>query len=65
MYDPALDTRVTAGVFERAQLNPGDLVIGPALIVETQTTTVLGSHHRCVVQPDESLRISRAGRGEP
>ena len=65
MYDAALDTRVTAGVFERAQLNPGDLVIGPALIVETQTTTVLGCHHRCVVQPDESLRISRAGRGSP
>ncbi|MDE0066451.1 MAG: hydantoinase/oxoprolinase family protein, partial [Acidimicrobiaceae bacterium] len=65
MYDPALDQRVTAEVFERTQLNPGDLVTGPAVIVETQTTTVLGSHHQCVVQPDESLRISRAGRGEP
>ncbi|MCY3850438.1 MAG: hydantoinase/oxoprolinase family protein [Acidimicrobiaceae bacterium] len=61
MYDPVLDKRVTAGVFERTRLNPGDLVIGPAVIVETQTTTVLGSHHRCVVQPDESLRISRTG----
>ena len=70
MYDPALDKRVTAGVFERTQLNPGDLVVGPALIVESQTTTVLGSHHHCVVQPDESLRISRAmstarATGEP
>ena len=60
MYDPALDERVAAGVFERSQLTPGDLVEGPALIVESQTTTVLGSHHRCVVQPDDSLRISRA-----
>ena len=64
MYDPSLGEVVTAGVFERTQLNPGDLVAGPALIVESQTTTVLGSHHRCVVQPDESLCISRAG-GEP
>ncbi len=65
MYDPGIDERVTAGVFERTQLNPGDLVIGPAVIVETQTTTVLGSHHQCVVQPDESLRISRTERGSP
>ena len=60
MYDPALDERVAAGVHQRSQLTPGDLVEGPALIVEPQTTTVLGSHHRCVVQPDGSLRISRA-----
>ena len=64
MYDPALDARVPAGVFQRSELAPGDLLAGPALIVESQTTTVLGSHHRCVVQADDSLRITRAG-GEP
>ena len=64
MYDPALGERVPAGVYQRSKLNTGDLVAGPALIVESQTTTVLGSGHRCVVQPDDSLRISRAG-GEP
>ena len=61
LYDPALDERVRAGVYQRAQLSSGDLVMGPALIVEPQTTTVLGAHHRCVVQSDDSLRISRAG----
>ena len=61
MYDSALDERVRAGVYERSHLTAGDLVVGPALIVETQTTTVLGSHHRCVVQSDDSLCISRAG----
>ena len=61
MYDPALDARVPAGVFQRSELAAGDLVAGPALIVEPQTTTVLGSHHRCVVQPDDSLRITRPG----
>lgn len=62
MYDPALGGRVSAGVFQRAQLAPGDLVNGPALVVEPQTTTVIGSNHRCIMQADQSLCITRTDR---
>ena len=59
MYDSSSGQRLSASVVERAELTPGDGVQGPALIVEAQTTTILGSHHRCVTQDDGSLLITR------
>ena len=60
MYDPAVGGRVEAAIIERDSLKAGDRVCGPAVIVESQTTTVLGSHHEAVVQVDATLLISRA-----
>jgi len=62
MYDPAVGTSgatVETTIVERADLAPGTAVMGPALIIEPQTTTVLGSHHVAVLQADRSLRITR------
>ena len=59
------DGWVDAAVIDRATLGPGDTVPGPALIVEDQTTTVVGSRHVAVVQGDLTLRIARAGTGGP
>ena len=59
MYDPVSSTTVDASIIERDALTVGQAVDGPALIVESQTTTVLGSHHRAVLQGDRSLRITR------
>ncbi len=59
IYDAVTGTRRDASVVERADLMIGDGVHGPAVIVEPQTTTVLGSHHQAVMQVDGSLLITR------
>ena len=59
IFDSVLGDSVPSGVVDREILGIGDAVDGPAVIVEAQTTTVLGSHHRAVVQPDGSLRVTR------
>lgn len=61
MYDPVSDTTCEAAVLNRADLEPGSGVVGPAVIVEAQTTTVLGSHHQCVMQSDGTLLVTRKG----
>jgi len=58
-YDAAIGDRVATAVLNRSELAIGAKINGPAIIAESQTTTVLGSHHRCTVQPDGSLLIGR------
>ena len=60
MYDPVTDARDEATVIERTALAAGQGVVGPAVIIEAQTTTVLGAHHRCTMQTDGSLFITRS-----
>ncbi len=60
VHDPAAGGKVTTAVFDRRTLRAGDTVAGPALIIEDQTTTVIGSRHTAVVQPDLTLRIARS-----
>ncbi|MCB0989487.1 MAG: hydantoinase B/oxoprolinase family protein [Acidimicrobiales bacterium] len=50
---------VDAAVVQRGDLQAGSTVIGPAIVVETQTTTVLAAHHVAVVQGDGTLRVTR------
>ena len=57
VHDPATGGSSDAGIVERAALVAGERVQGPALIVEDQTTTVLGSHHSAVVAADGTLVI--------
>ena len=59
IFDPIASAVTPAAVVERNQLATGDTVAGPAVIVEPQTTTVLGSHHHAVMQTDGSLHITR------
>ena len=60
VHDPAAGTKVDAALYQRSALAAGDTVAGPALITEDQTTTVVGSQHTAVVQPDLTLRIARS-----
>lgn len=62
VYDPVGRADADTAVVHRDELAPGALVTGPAVIVEAQTTTVLASHHRAVVQPDLSLLVTRDDR---
>ena len=62
VHDSTAGDRVHAALFERSALCAGDTVTGPALITESQTTTVIGTGQRAVVQGDLTLRIVRADR---
>ena len=64
VYDPSAGSFVVAALYQRGSLTVGDTVDGPALIVEDQTTTVIGSRHTAVVQPDLTLSIARSGRND-
>ncbi len=61
IFDPVTRETVESGVIERESLEPGDAFSGPGVIVESQTTTVLGSHHVAVMQADGTLLITRGG----
>jgi N-methylhydantoinase A len=61
IHDSATGAVLEAGVVERHALTPGDRVVGPAVIVETQTTTLLSSAQQAVVQPDGCLLVTRTG----
>ena len=60
MFDPIVGAFTDTTRVERAALPVGAQVDGPAVIVEDQTTTVLASHHRAVVQTDGALVVRRS-----
>ena len=59
MFDPVTGTDLDAAVVQRDDMSPGDVAHGPGVIVESQTTTVLASHHQAVMQTDGTLLITR------
>jgi len=59
-YDGVSGDRVDTAVLSRDELRPGAAVVGPAIIAEQQTTTVIGSHHICTMQSDGTLLVTRA-----
>ncbi len=56
-------TDVTADVFKREDLVPGDRLAGPALVVEPQSTTFVSSDFELSVDTDGNLLLSRTGLG--
>jgi N-methylhydantoinase A len=62
VHDSATGGAVEAAVVERHALEPGHRVRGPAVIVESQTTTWIGSRHEVVAQADGCLLVRL---GEP
>ncbi|PDT43387.1 MULTISPECIES: hydantoinase/oxoprolinase family protein [Sinorhizobium] len=59
LFEAAQGTYLEAGIHERTHLKPGDVVRGPAVIVERETSTVLTSAFRAIVQNDGCLLVSR------
>jgi len=60
IYDTASNAMVEAQVVERSSLSAGVRVLGPAVIVEPQTTTWIGQRHQAIAQSDGCLVISRS-----
>ena len=63
IFDPVSGEMAESFIVERNDLSPGDAVAGPGVIVEQQTTTVLGSHHVAVMQSDGTLLVTRGSTG--
>lgn len=59
LFDAGSRSFVDAGIHEREGLSPGDIVNGPAVIVERETSTVLTSSFTATVQTDGCLLITR------
>ena len=57
LFDAGLGNEVQAQIHERTQLNIGDRVQGPAVIVESETATVVTSTFAATVQADRSLLL--------
>ena len=59
VFDPALGRFVQASIFERHSLQPGSRIVGPAAIVEDETTIILPSSRQAVCQVDGCIDITR------
>ncbi|MFK7869043.1 MAG: hydantoinase/oxoprolinase family protein [Roseobacter sp.] len=60
-YDAALRKTVDAQEVDRAAMTAGAIVEGPAIIIESETTTIVTSAFRAIGQGDGSLRLMRKG----
>jgi len=59
LFEAAQGAYLEAGIHERTGLTPGDVVKGPAVIVERETSTVLTASFKAVVQRDGCLLVTR------
>jgi N-methylhydantoinase A len=61
VFDAASGTLLSSAILERTTLSAGDRVVGPAVIVERETSTVVTSPFDAVMQSDGSLLLLRKG----
>jgi N-methylhydantoinase A len=60
-FDAALRKTVDAQEVDRGAMSAGTVVEGPAIIIESETTTIVTSGFRAVGQGDGSLRLIHKG----
>jgi len=61
VFDPAQARTLPTGLHDRATLHPGDLIPGPAVIAERETSTLVSAAFDAVIQPDGSILLIRKG----
>ncbi len=59
LFEAAQGAFLDAGIHERDDLKPGDVVKGPAIVVERETSTMLTAAFKAIVQNDGCLRVTR------
>ncbi len=57
IFDAAKGEFVEAAVVSRAALKPGDRIMGPAIVTERETTTIITAGRQAVMQSDGCLLI--------
>lgn len=62
LYDPTTAGQVEAPVYLRSDLQAGNRIDGPALITEEQTTTVVTSNYRAVIDSHLNIMLTRRNR---
>jgi len=63
LFDPSSEKYVDAPVYLREQLLPGDHLSGPALITESQTTTVITANYEARISEQGHVIMSRLEEG--
>ncbi len=63
IFDARQQIFVEAGVYERETMEVGDEMNGPAIIVESETTTIVTSGYRATMQGDRCLLVQRKTGG--
>ena len=58
-FDAGLRKMVDASEVTRAAMTAGQMIDGPAVIVEDETTTIVTSAYRAIGQDDGSLLLTR------
>lgn len=61
VFDPARGEELDTAIFARDTLSSGDRVFGPAIIVETETSTIVTSPFDAVIQSDGTILMIRKG----
>ncbi|HKX11329.1 MAG TPA: hydantoinase/oxoprolinase family protein, partial [Stellaceae bacterium] len=61
VFDPTAGMTLDYAVHDRTRLSGGARVVGPALIIERETTTVVTSTFDAVIQQDGSILLVRKG----
>jgi N-methylhydantoinase A len=62
IFDAREQRFVDAAIYRRDDLQSGDRVDGPAVIIETETSTVVTSRYQAVRQPDGCLLLTQKGK---
>jgi N-methylhydantoinase A len=60
VFESAQGAYLDAGIYERDKLKPGEVVVGPAVIVERETSTLVTAAFTATVQNDGCLRVTRS-----
>ncbi|MDH3447512.1 MAG: hydantoinase/oxoprolinase family protein, partial [Gammaproteobacteria bacterium] len=62
IYDAREQRFVDAAVFQRDDLQTGDLVSGPAVIIERETSTIVNNRFQAIRQSDGCLLLRLKGK---
>ena len=57
IFDPALGDFAESRIYDRTVLKPGDVIVGPAAIVEDETTIILPSSRMAISQLDGCVDV--------
>ena len=62
IFDAREQRFVDAAVFQREQLEAGDLISGPAVIIESETSTIVTNRYQAIMQTDGCLLLRLKGK---